>query len=125
MNMTPMIDIVFLLIIFFMTVTQVSEANKERLKLPKLEGSQDQKRTTLTINVSQDGELLVFRRPVTIAGIVAMVTDELNRLNGETSRLTVVVRADERGTSQMVNEVVTALAKLGINQIRIAVEVPQ
>jgi biopolymer transport protein ExbD len=125
MNMTPMIDIVFLLIIFFMTVTQVSEANKERLKLPKLEGSQDQKRTTLTINVSQDGELRVFRRRVTIAGIVAMVTDELNRLNGETSRLAVVVRADERGTSQMVNEVVTALAKLGINQVRIAVEVPQ
>jgi len=122
MNMTPMIDIVFLLIIFFMTVTQVSEVNKEQLQLPKLEGSQDQKRTTLTINVSQDAELRVSGRSVTIAGLLGMVTSELERLAGDPSRLTVVVRADERGTSRMVNQVVTGLAKLGINQIRIAVE---
>ncbi|MFV1967381.1 MAG: ExbD/TolR family protein [Pirellulaceae bacterium] len=125
MNMTPMIDIVFLLIIFFMTVTQVSEVNKERLQLPKLKGSQDQKRTTLTINVSQDGELRVSGRTMTIAGLVGMVADELQRLQGETSRLTVVIRADQRGTSRMVNEIVAALAKLRINLIRFAVEAPR
>ena len=43
MDMTPMIDIVFLLLIFFMTVSQVSEINKIQLSLPKLEGSDDQR----------------------------------------------------------------------------------
>ena len=38
MNMTPMIDVVFLLLIFFMTVSQVSQINRERLRLPKEKG---------------------------------------------------------------------------------------
>ena len=38
-NMTPMIDIVFLLIIFFMTVSQITQVNDEPIELPKLEGS--------------------------------------------------------------------------------------
>ena len=43
MNMTPMIDIVFLLIIFFMTVNQVTEVSKERLSLPQVKGGEDQR----------------------------------------------------------------------------------
>ena len=41
MNMTPMIDVTFLLLIFFMTVSQVSAVNKEQLELPQLKGSED------------------------------------------------------------------------------------
>jgi biopolymer transport protein ExbD len=125
MNMTPMIDIVFLLIIFFMTVTQVSEVNKERVRLPKLKGSEDQRRTTLTVNVTENEEIRVSGRLTTIAGLVGYVSSELERLGGDTSRLAIVVRADERGVSRTVNEAVSAFARLGINQIRIAVEVPQ
>jgi biopolymer transport protein ExbD len=122
--MTPMIDVVFQLLIFFMTVSQVSAVNREQLQLPKLEGSKDQLRTTLTVNISETGELKVAGQSVTIARLVGLVTRELDRLGGEASRLTIVVRADERGASRSVNEVVSALARLGIQQIRVAVEVP-
>jgi biopolymer transport protein ExbD len=125
MNMTPMIDIVFLLIIFFMTVTQVSELNKEMLELPELQGSEDQERTTLTINVTDSEELVISGRTITIGGLVDLMNQELARLQGDPSRLTVVVRADRRGQSRMVNEVVSALARLGLRQIRIAVQTPE
>jgi biopolymer transport protein ExbD len=39
--------------------------------------------------------------------------------------LTIVLRADERGTCRTVNQIVTALVKLQITRVRIAVEVPQ
>ena len=55
-NMTPMIDIVFLLIIFFMTVSQVTEVNREQLSLPKQPGAEDQKPAILTANFRADGE---------------------------------------------------------------------
>jgi biopolymer transport protein ExbD len=124
LNMTPMIDVVFQLLIFFMTVSQVSAVNREQLQLPKLDGSKDQERTSLTVNISETGELKVSRQSMTIARLVSLVTRELDRLGGDPSRLTIVVRADERGTSKAVNEVVSALARLGIQQIRVAVEVP-
>ena len=125
MDMTPMIDIVFLLIIFFMTVTQVSEVNKEQMKLPELEGSIDQKPTMLTINVMDDGELRVSVEAVTIARVVALVEQELFRLGGNVNLLTVVVRADENGLSRATNEVVRALGRMGVVRIRIAVQATQ
>ncbi len=64
-NMTPMIDIVFLLIVFFMTVSQISESSKERLQLPQLEGSQDLQPATLTVNINRAGDILVSRGKVT------------------------------------------------------------
>ena len=42
LNLTPMIDVVFLLLIFFMTVSQVSKINKERLDLPQQQGAEEQ-----------------------------------------------------------------------------------
>ena len=124
LNMTPMIDVVFQLLIFFMTCSQVANVNLERLDLPKLKGTEDQERTTLTVNVTRDGVLRVSGRTLTTAGLVDMVARELDRLGGDMSRITVVVRADERGQSRMVNEVVAGLAAMGINRVRLAVEVP-
>ena len=122
MNMTPMIDVVFLLLIFFMTVSQVSEVNRELLELPKLEGSEDQKPTLLTINVTRDGELKIGGETVTFPRLITLVDNEINRLGGEPRRLAVVLRTDERATSRATNEAVRSLGRLGVDRVRIAVE---
>jgi len=123
MNMTPMIDIVFLLIIFFMTVSQVSEINKERLELPKLKGSEDQKRTSLTVNVDQSGDIVVSGNRITNAELLTFVSLELAKVGDDPDRLSVVIRGDERGDSRTVNEIVTSLARLQVKKVRIAVQV--
>jgi biopolymer transport protein ExbD len=125
LNMTPMIDVVFLLLIFFMTVSQVSVVNNQRLELPKLEGAIDQQPSLLTINVLQDGQVFVGGEPRTVAEVLLLVADELARQNDDPSRISVVVRADQRGESRTVNELVRALARLDITRVRLAVEVPQ
>ena len=43
--MTPMIDVTFLLLIFFMTVSQVSKLNREQLELPRQQGTEEQQPT--------------------------------------------------------------------------------
>jgi biopolymer transport protein ExbD len=125
MNMTPMIDITFLLIIFFMTVTQVSEINKEQLQLPELKGSDDQLESNITINVDRTGRVIVSGNEVTVPQLIFMVGEELKKVNNDPRRLKIVVRADERGTSKTVNEIVTALAGFQISRVRIAVQVPE
>lgn len=125
MNMTPMIDVTFLLIIFFMAATQVSELNKERLDLPKLPGAEDQQRTTLTVNVDRHGEMIVSARRVTMSELLTYVSIELSKVGDDPSRLTLVLRADQRGDCRTVNRIVTALARLQVDRVRIAVEVPR
>lgn len=125
MNMTPMIDIVFLLIIFFMTVSQVSEVNRERLKLPKQPGSEDQKASVLTVNFMTDETMVVGGVTYSFSELIGLVADELARLGDNPTRLTVVLRADREVASGTVNRVVEALAKMDIRKVRFPVEVPE
>ena len=123
--MTPMIDIVFLLIIFFMTVTQVSKLNKEQLELPKLKGMEDQKPSVVTVNVTETGEIRVSGRVLSSGEFVSMINRELRRVGDDPNLLGIVIRADQRGASAGVNSIVAALNKLQVKRVRIAVEVPQ
>ena len=122
MNMTPMIDIVFLLLIFFMTVSQVSEVNKEQLSLPKLEGSDDQQPATVTLNINSDGVMIVGGRELSLGELLTVVSTELQRVGDDPGRLHVVIRADERSESKPVNQVVSALGRMQITKVRIAVQ---
>jgi biopolymer transport protein ExbD len=121
-NMTPMIDVTFLLLIFFMTVTQVSAVNKEQLQLPQLKGTLDQSEASLTVNVDPEGAVIVSGNIVTLPELATMLSTELGKVDNDPSRLTVVLRADRRGTCRTVNEVVEVLTRLDISRVRMAVE---
>lgn len=120
--MTPMIDVTFLLIIFFMTVHSVSKANRENIPLPKAKGTQEQTETPLTINIRRDGTIVVSGNKLTLAQVASVVGSEIAKPGMEASRLKVVLRADRSGTSRVVNEVVTLLERLDVRSVRIATE---
>ncbi|GIW57036.1 MAG: biopolymer transporter ExbD/TolR [Nitrospiraceae bacterium] len=124
LNMTPMIDVVFLLLIFFMTVSQVSKLQREPIQLPQVERAEEQQSAELTINVRQDGTILLAGEPVLSEELARELSRLKNRAGGDPSRLRVLIRADERSASRTVNELVTGLSSLGIQAVRIAVEVP-
>lgn len=122
--MTPMIDVVFLLIVFFMTVTQVSEANREVLELPQLKGSKDQSPQTLVINVTADETVIISGNPVSLTDVVRIARGEIAGAGGNPDMVSVVIRADQKGTSRPVNDIVDAMSRLQIKRVRFAVQVP-
>jgi biopolymer transport protein ExbD len=121
-NMTPMIDVTFLLLIFFMTVNQMSRTNKEAIPLPSLAGSQDQSDGSLTINVDLAGEMIVSSRAVSMNELAALVARALKDANDQPERVTIVVRAHREGDCRTVNEIIRLLNKLQITRVRLAVE---
>lgn len=124
MDITPMIDIVFLLLIFFITVTQVSETNREQVALPELQGAEDQKRTNLVVNVRQNGQIVVAGNPLELSELGFLVSEELETVDNDPAMVTVVVRIDRRATCHTPNRIVEQLASLGISKVRLAVQVP-
>lgn len=122
MNMTPMIDVTFLLLIFFMTVNQVSAVNNEPIELPKLKGSVDQKEASVTINVDQQGAIHMSGQERSLAQVVAAISDELAKVDHNPAMVTVTLRVDRRARCQTVNEIVDALTKLEVRNVRIGVE---
>jgi biopolymer transport protein ExbD len=121
-NMTPMIDVTFLLLIFFMTVNQVSKANRAEVELPPAKGSQDQSEGSLVVNVDRAGAIEVSGSTISLFDLGTLVNAELARVNDEPSRIKVVLRADRRGTCRTVNDVVKLLERLEIRAVRISVE---
>lgn len=122
MNMTPMIDIVFLLIIFYISVYQITRVSEERLQLSQQVGAEDKEQVVLTINVLQDGEIRIQGNTYTVADTVLMVGQRLADQGNQSNLVSITIRADKRANSRTINELTRQFSQLGITQIRVAVE---
>jgi biopolymer transport protein ExbD len=72
LNMTPMIDVVFNLIIFFMIVIDLSQKELEDITLPRAsECQQDEnpENKRMIVNLNKEGEIIVRRQPYTLDGL--------------------------------------------------------
>ena len=124
LNMTSMIDIVFLLIIFFMIVSQISETNKEQIELPALSAELEQQSAKVTVNINADSEVIVSGESIGITQLQAMISQELAAVDGNTNRLFVTLRVDRNALTDRANEVMGILNEAGIPGVRVAVAAP-
>jgi biopolymer transport protein ExbD len=67
-DLTPMIDIVFLLIVFFMTVANMQVRERVPIKVPLAENAviPEERGIRMTITIQSDGALFFGARPVVI-----------------------------------------------------------
>ena len=120
LNMTPMIDIVFLLIIFFMVGTKFTELERKiGLQVPEVSNT-----AALTaapekkvINVQKDGVITLDRQAVTTEQLISQLT----AARSEYPELGVLVRGDAQGPFQNVATVLTACRQAGISEMGISV----
>ncbi|MFW6169008.1 MAG: ExbD/TolR family protein [Planctomycetota bacterium] len=120
LNLTPMIDIMFLLIIFFMVGTKFAEwEHKLALTVPEVKETETlapapEKRV---INVYGDGRISLDRDVVTLDELTA----RLSAVRRQYSGLGVVVRGDAEGAFQHVATVLGACREAGITDMGISV----
>lgn len=119
-NLTPMIDVVFLLIVFFMVGTQFTE--KERQIGIKLPGAGELKAMIAPpdrreVAVSSNGQVSLDGAAVS----VEQLTRQLKSMRTRYPELGVVVRADGQAEHQYVAAVYGAVNRAGIAELSIAV----
>ena len=121
-NLTPMIDVVFLLIIFFMVATKFTELERQiSLQIPKVAHA-----ATLTpapqkraVNVYQDDRITLDRQPVTLEELMKRLASARSQYN----ELGVIIRGDADVRYQRVAEVLAACKQAGIAELGISVMV--
>jgi biopolymer transport protein ExbD len=121
MDMMPMIDVTLLLLFFFMTVSQVQNADREPLDLPRLEGTKERLDDSLVINVFEDGAIVVADQRLTAPQLAVWTSEEIRRRGDNPDALKVTIRGDASGAAASVNDVVRSLNRLGVKQVRMAV----
>ena len=114
-DLTPMIDVVFLLIVFFMTVASMLTADKIDLNLAVAEESAIPKeiKDRYTFSVLNDGRFFAGPQEVSAERLEELIA----RVATTSRNVKIVLRADRMAEHQHVNKMLQICARHGINDI--------
>lgn len=123
-----MIDVVFLLIVFFLTTAQFARMTRADIDLPLERGEQAQNpdEAGLIINLTKEGTIIIADQEHTFEEMNAIVRDEVrNAPASGADRVRVLVRADRDAGAGMLNRIITSLRDMGVGLVRLGTEVPR
>ncbi|MDB5390344.1 MAG: Biopolymer transport protein ExbD/TolR [Planctomycetaceae bacterium] len=119
-NLTPMIDIVFLLIIFFLVASYLSSSeNQEAIQLAKAGGGRydaEESSRRIIVTIDAEGKLLVGTKFLTLEEFAAQIQPAANEK--PIRDLEIRLRADKRVRYEKVEPLLVECAKAGITQIK-------
>jgi biopolymer transport protein ExbD len=118
-----MIDVVFLLIVFFMTTAQFARMTKAKVDLPDERGLRDAgaPETSMIVNMLADGSIVVDRQTIDMDRFARLIEAEKQRV-GSSEYLDVVLRADRSIPSSRLNEIARTLMDHGVRTWRLATD---
>jgi len=129
-NMTPLIDIVFQLIIFFMLVSQFAGVENVPVDLPTLsqgdaEVLQPEDKVVVTLRYAEGlGHPIYQIGPLAVRTLDQLAT-RLARVKAISPDVELVLRTDKRIAYRYLRQVMLTASRLGIRTVQIAVAVGQ
>lgn len=120
LNLTPLIDVVFLLLIFFMVSTTFQKESEISLQLPKAtdtETSTPDERIEIVINAA--GRYFVNDQEL-VKSDVASLQNALYKVSGGQRDIPLTIRADAQVPHQSVVTAMDAAGQLGMLKLTIA-----
>ena len=117
-NMTPMLDVVFILLIFFIvTASFVKEAGIE-VNRPEAATAVKKERANILVAISDKGDIWINKRKVDVRAVQA----NIERLKAENPQGTVVIQADKKATTDILIKVMDSARAAGVYDVSIAAQ---
>ena len=117
-DLTPMLDVVFIMLIFFIvTASFVKEAGFDVNRPPQ--SNQPPKKDeikNILVSIAADGQLFINRRPVDAGALTA----NIKRLHAENPKGAVVTQAEDDSANERLITVMDAARKAGVYNVSIA-----
>jgi biopolymer transport protein ExbD len=117
-NITPMLDVVFIMLIFFIvTASFVKEAGID-VNRPDAETAVRQERANILIAISENNEIWIDQRMVDPRALRA----NIERLRAENPEGSVVIQADKKSVTETLVTVMDAARQAGVYNVSIAAQ---
>ena len=123
LNLTPLIDIVFLLLIFFMVTTSFSRETRLLVSLPEASGSAENAAESIEVLVDREGGYAINGSRLVNAEVDSLVRGLELESGGDLSLLVVLV-ADAEVQHQSVVSAMEAIGRAGFTSLSIATREP-
>tara|TARA_R110001592_G_scaffold42237_4_gene137247 strand:- start:2519 stop:2941 length:423 start_codon:yes stop_codon:yes gene_type:complete len=124
-NLTPLIDVVFLLLIFFMVTTTFTRETRLAVNLPEADGEPAQEALrSIEISVSQNGSYAIDGRPLVNAQLDTLMR-ALEEISAGDRDISLILIADADATHQSVVTAMDAIGQSGFSRLSIATRKPE
>ena len=119
-DLTPMIDIVFIMLIFFIvTASFVKEAGID-VNRPGAVTAERKEKASILIAIAENGEIWIDKRAVDVRAVRA----NIERLRAENPQGGVVIQADKNSKNGLLVKVMDAARLAGVENVSLAAETP-
>lgn len=117
-NLTPMLDVVFIMLIFFIvTASFIKEAGIDVIR-PEATTADKQEDAAILIAISANDEIWIDRRETDPRALRSAI----ERLHSENPKGSIVIQADEASTNEMLVIVMQAAKQVGVVNVAIATD---
>ncbi|MEW6996746.1 ExbD/TolR family protein [Colwelliaceae bacterium BS250] len=117
-NMTPMLDVVFILLIFFIVTASFVKESGIEVNRPEAATAVKKERANILVAISAKGEIWINKRRIDVRAVQA----NIERLKAENPQGTVVIQADKKSTTEVLIKVMDSARAAGVFDVSIAAD---
>jgi biopolymer transport protein ExbD len=118
-DITPMLDIVFIMLIFFIVTTSFVKESGVTVSRPSAETAVEQKGSNILVAIRPNGEIWIDRRAIDVRAVRA----NIERLKAENPEGAVIIQADEYSNTGLLVKVMDQVRLAGVSNISISAEI--
>ena len=120
-NLTPLIDVVFLLLIFFMVSTTFDTTSQLKINLPEAEAQTlKNKQDRIEITINAKGDFYLNGRQITSRSASALSASILRQITNGDKSIQVMVQSDALTPVQSLVTALDVVSRLGLSNLSIA-----
>jgi biopolymer transport protein ExbD len=124
-NLTPLIDVVFILLLFFMVSTTFQRESEINIELPEASAEPvEEREEMLELVIDAEGHYFIDEQQVVNTELETL-KQAIQKFLGERSEIPVVIRADRLTPYESVVRAMDATAQLGLLQMSLATSQPE
>lgn len=120
LDMTPMLDIVFIMLIFFIVTTSFVKESGVTVNTPQATTASKQDKANIFIAITAAGEVWIDRRPVDPRSVRAIVA----RLHADNPEGSVIIQSDSASATGVLVDIMDQVRLAGVEGIAIAADKP-
>ena len=117
-DMTPMLDIVFIMLIFFIVTTSFVKESGVSVSRPSASTASEDKNGNIMVAIKPNGEIWVDKRAIDVRSVRA----NIEKLKAESPESGVVIQADTDSRTGLLVQVMDQIRLAGISSISIAAD---
>ena len=117
-DLTPMLDVVFIMLIFFIVTASFIKETGIEVNRPDALTAESKKNASILVAVNANSEIWIDKRRIDVRA----VRSNIERLRAENPEGAVVIQADEKATAETVIKVMDAAREAGVYDVSLATE---